>query len=620
MSPSGFIYRFPAREIKIGDCSLGGKNPIRLQSMTNTNTLDVKATAVQSIRIIEAGADYVRISAPSLEAAHKLKEIKTEIRKAGFTTPIVADIHFNPEVALVAATLVEKIRINPGNYTRGLSRNKTTFTEEETRQHLELTAQRLKPLVKVCREYGTAIRIGTNMGSISPRIIARYGNTPIAMVQSTLEFLRIFREMNFHNLVISLKASKPLLMIQAYEEMVEKMIENNMDYPLHIGITEAGEGENGRIKSALGICTLLNKGIGDTLRVSLTEDPELEIPFAKIIADNFQNAFTAREATQSFKLKKTVIADKKISIFNDHKYAVVIENLPEKLPGPADSEGGINYHPDSTQTSQELTRTADLYFTRVPDEKNHFKDHKYIIPATNWVKNHAPNTFPIFNYDEWKKINYTLNTGFFLNFSPLVNPEYIPLTGINKPLAMVADMNKPAHHTELVKLILTCKTINLPVIVRMSFSESDPDSFIVSFAEQLGPLLLEQKIQGLWIDAPALNQSVTELIFGFLQSSGLRITATEFISCPTCARTSFDLQKVLHEIQKKTSHLPGLKIAVMGCVVNGPGEMADADFGYVGAGNGKIHLYQGKTPVRRNMDPDEAVGALLEILMVNGYL
>ncbi|MFN2396861.1 MAG: flavodoxin-dependent (E)-4-hydroxy-3-methylbut-2-enyl-diphosphate synthase, partial [Bacteroidales bacterium] len=270
------IKRFPSHVVHIGNRPLGGEYPIRLQSMTSTDTMDVKATLAQTIRIIEAGADYVRISAPNMQAAHKLKEIKAGLRNAGFSHPLIADIHFNPEVALLAARYVEKVRINPGNYIRGTSGKKTEYSDAEKEAELALALERLKPLTDVCREHGTAIRIGTNMGSLSTRIVLHYGNTPEGMVMATFEFLQLFKELDFHNLVVSLKASKPMIMVQAYEQMVDKMLQNNMSYPLHIGITEAGEGENGRIKSALGICNLLNKGIGDTLRVSLTEEPELD--------------------------------------------------------------------------------------------------------------------------------------------------------------------------------------------------------------------------------------------------------------------------------------------------------------------------------------------------------
>jgi (E)-4-hydroxy-3-methylbut-2-enyl-diphosphate synthase len=610
------ISRFPTREIIIGDRSLGGVHPIRLQSMTNTNTLDVKATAAQCIRIIEAGADYVRISAPSMEAAHKLKEIKSELRAAGFTNPLVADIHFNPEVALIAATLVEKIRINPGNYTGGLSKTQTSFSEKEIMQHLEQTAIRLKPLVEVCRQHGTAIRIGTNMGSLSPRIVAQYGNTPKAMVQSTFEFLQIFQELDFHNLVVSLKVSKPLTMVQSYEGMVEKMLEHNMNYPLHIGITEAGEGENGRIKSALGICSLLNKGIGDTLRVSLTEDPEFEIPFARTLAMPYQKAFSKK--TDNYHLQKLKMSEKAISILDNHCKAIVVESFSEFTKNTfIQNPGEIDYHPITlkNQTTQELS--ADLVFCDTMDEAASLQNKAVLIPVDKWVENSNQSFFPWVRLASWEKHSSLVNRNVFVHIK---QPE-IPQTVFDKerPYGCIVEFNDITDINYTSAIINYFQTQDIPLVIKAKLPATNADEFICELSGFTADMLIGKKIQGLWIDTQDLIKDKAKILFGFLQSSGLRITRTEFISCPTCARTSFDLQKVLHDVQKETSCFPGLKIAVMGCVVNGPGEMADADFGYVGAGNGKIHLYKGKTPVKRNIDPKDALATLLELLKEHGY-
>jgi (E)-4-hydroxy-3-methylbut-2-enyl-diphosphate synthase len=610
------ISRFPTREIIIGDRPLGGVHPIRLQSMTSTNTLDVKATAAQCIRIIEAGADYVRISAPSVEAAHKLKEIKSELRAAGFTNPLVADIHFNPEVALIAATLVEKIRINPGNYTGGLSKTQTSFSEKEIMQHLEQTAIRLKPLVEVCRQQGTAIRIGTNMGSLSPRIVAQYGNTPQAMVQSTFEFLQIFQELGFHNLVVSLKVSKPLTMVQSYEGMVEKMLEHNMNYPLHIGITEAGEGENGRIKSALGICSLLNKGIGDTLRVSLTEDPEFEIPFARTLAMPYQKAFSKK--TDNYHLQKQKMSEKAISILDNHCKAIVVESFSEFTKNTfIQNPGEIDYHPITlkNQTTQELS--ADLVFCDTVDQAETLHGKAALLSIDHRNDTAGENIFPLIPVPSWEQHDRALQQKAFIHIQ---QPE-LPLFDFSeyKPYACIVEFND-INDTAYISKIINCFTqVNIPLIIKTKLAATEADECISELAGFAADMLIGKKIQGLWIDTQDLIKEKTKILFGFLQSSGLRITRTEFISCPTCARTSFDLQKVLHDVQKETSCFPGLKIAVMGCVVNGPGEMADADFGYVGAGNGKIHLYKGKTPVRRNIDPKDALATLLELLKEHGY-
>lgn len=614
------LSRFPTMEVKIGNLALGGSNPIRLQSMTNTNTLDVKATIAQSIRIIEAGADYVRISAPSIEAAHKLREIKSGIRKAGYNHPLIADIHFNPEVALVAATIVEKIRINPGNYHSGIPRNKTSFSPEEIQVQLHQTAQRLKPLIELCKQNGTAIRIGTNMGSLSPRIVVQYGNTPLGMVHSTLEFLKIFQEYDFHNIVVSLKASKPIVMIQAYEQMVEKMLENRMHYPLHIGITEAGEGENGRIKSALGISTLLNKGIGDTLRVSLTEEPEHEIPFAEKLSKPFQRTFTQKTEKGSFYLKKMEGSTKELTVFDDNCKSIVIENYTRSVDYAAPLRENINYHPEFSQNSQEMDHKPDLLYCKSWEEASTITDQKFILPFSEWRDSSFPNGFPIYSAKEWEENAPSNPSRFFLlvTGNDIIHPS-ANFAESPKPLACIIDFDLFDNSQSIEELTRKFHYQNLPVIMKKSYQSADADSFIIDCAGTFGGLLIEQKLQGVWVDAPFLKMNLSKILYGFLQSAGIRITRTEFISCPTCARTSFDLQKVLQQIQERTSHIPGLKIAVMGCVVNGPGEMADADFGYVGAGNGKIHLYKGKKPVRRNIDPKDALNVLLEILKENGF-
>jgi (E)-4-hydroxy-3-methylbut-2-enyl-diphosphate synthase len=460
------------------------------------------------------------------------------------------------------------------------------------------------------------------MGSLSPRIVAKYGNTPLAMVESTLEFLHIFRELEFNDLVISLKASKPLIMVQAYEGMVEKMIENNMDFPLHIGITEAGEGENGRIKSALGICTLLNKGIGDTLRVSLTEDPELEIPFAKKLADPYQEHFIANDTPDAYQIIKTSISDQVTTVFNDQHKAIVIgpcwdENLQFH---PVNDFPGNSIHKSTALPDPVEDRKPDLWFCQNTNCASRNVNAKFIVPEQEWVKNQMQNIYPVFTFQTLSEIKYSFCRDYFLDLSENELPDNLSFTYLNNPLAIIA-MPEQIFSGKADKAFFGKKPgIPIPIIAKKFFDEKEADELICSIARSFGPLLTGQEIQGVWVEAPNLNSELDNIIFGFLQSSGLRITNTEFISCPTCARTSFDLQSVLKQIQERTSGIPGLKIAVMGCVVNGPGEMADADFGYVGAGNGKIHLYKGKTAIRKNIDPENAVNALVEILKENGYL
>jgi (E)-4-hydroxy-3-methylbut-2-enyl-diphosphate synthase len=594
---------------------MGGHQPIRLQSMTNTNTLDVKATVDQSIRIIEAGADYVRISAPNMAAAEALREINKGLRKAGYNNPLIADIHFNADVALKAAQYVSKVRINPGNYTGNSAVGKIDFSALDIEQEKERIYNRLKPLVQICQQNGTAIRIGTNLGSLSHRIIAQYGNTPLGMVNATFEFLEIFRELGFSNLVISLKASKPLIMIQAYEGMVVKMLENNMSYPLHIGITEAGEGENGRIKSALGICSLLNKGIGDTLRVSLTEDPEKEIPFAMKLSSVYQIPFTKINSNKNFTIYESDFSSDEIIFPNIKRKALVISEISSS----ATSVSFTSWNNENTTEPAPNDRTADYYFARNGQIPSIHPNNQFLIPVNNWLKNPVSNAIPVIEINEGVLPDIPENADRFFyriscqdNISPSSVMKHHALMGI------IANMNL-CDEVEIQQWINFSQQNQIPIIIQKSFPTADSNELISHLAIFSGNHLLEKKIQGLWINAPAIKENVTDLAFGFLQSAGLRLTRTEYISCPTCARTSYDLLQVLKNVQKHTSHLPGLKIAVMGCIVNGPGEMADADFGFVGTGSGKLHLYKGKNPVKKNIDPVDAPKALIEILKENGY-
>ncbi|TVQ18741.1 MAG: 4-hydroxy-3-methylbut-2-en-1-yl diphosphate synthase [Bacteroidetes bacterium] len=611
------ITRFPSHEVIIGERPLGGLNPIRLQSMTNTNTLDVEATIAQSIRIIEAGADYVRIAAPNIRAAEALKEIKNGIRKAGFSHPLIADIHFNAEVALTAARYVEKVRINPGNYTGGASRIKTHITKEYLAREKEQLYTRLKPLVQACKEHGTAIRIGTNLGSLSPAIINRFGNSPEGMVQATLEFLEAFRELDFHQLVISLKASKPIVMVQAYERMVELMLENQMTYPLHIGITEAGEGENGRIKSALGICNLLNKGIGDTLRVSLTEAPELEIPFAGKLSSVYQIPFTLPDNDKKYLLKKSCFSSEEILVTEEKLKAVVIaetHNEQKTAQYHSSSPGSIIAKLPEAHTMADFCFTASAIASRPSFGKQWLVTPQTAkeLPGQNvtlLIEMGSEKIPPIPNYV----------SGFFIRGCCKDPIRHTQAMNDKRFLGLVADMNSCNEEVNLDAWVAFSQQNQVPLILRRSFQTADSDELISHFAMFAGNYLMEKKIQGIWIHAPFIKEDVTGIAFGFLQSAGLRITKTEFISCPTCARTSFDLQSVLKQVQKVAKGWPGLKIAVMGCVVNGPGEMADADFGFVGTGAGKLHLYKGQKILKKNIEISEAPQALLHVLKEAGY-
>ncbi len=614
------IVRFPSREISIGDRPLGANNPIRLQSMTNTPASDIESTVSQCIRIIEAGADYVRISTPNLNSAQEIMSVKKKLRTCGYTNPLIADVHFNPEVALIAARHVEKIRINPGNYTGAVSKHKINFSDQEIEETLEKTRNKIKPLVDVCKDNGTAIRIGTNMGSLSPRIISQHGNTPGAMVASTLEFLEIFSSLNFHNLVISLKTSKPLTMIQAYEEMVEKMLELGMDYPLHVGITEAGEGENGRIKSALGICTLLNKGIGDTVRVSLTEKPENEIPFAKKLTSIYQIPFAEKREKESFNLRKLGISKHELYPLGDKRRALVVEeSCPENITKETVATNIDIIEKNKREDSRIQTNKADVFVIKKTSEAGRYSESFFLLSTNNSSMVGNDKTIVLRSNLKGLINESDKNDGIWVKVSCPPDDSTAKDMQKNRPGTILIDLNGCENITSLEKLVGFCHEEKIPAVLKKVIQTSDADELICNIAILAGEYLLEKKIHGLWISSPSLKDKTTDICFGFLQSAGLRITKTEFISCPTCARTSFDLEKVLKDVRQHTSAIPGLKIAVMGCVVNGPGEMADADFGFVGAGNGKLHLYKGKDPFMKNISPDDASSVLMEVLQRNGY-
>jgi len=609
------ITRFPTHEVIVGDRPLGDHNPLRLQSMTNTHTMDVKATVAQSIRIIEAGADYVRISTPNKESAEKLKEIKKQIRNSGFSQPLIADVHFKPEVALLAARLVEKVRINPGNYTKSPPGYQSQGQDAEK----DAIAKRLRPLLQTCREYGTAIRIGTNFGSLSPRMVEKYGNTPQAMIEATFEFLQIIQQENFQNLVISLKASNPKVMIEAYEGMVKKMLDHQMTYPLHIGITEAGEGENGRIKSALGITSLLNKGIGDTIRVSLTEAPENEIPFATKLSSLYQIPFTEKHNC-SFELKELTPAKKQLTLFDKQTKAIVVEDYEKACIQPYPEKGLISYHEDPETVSQTAETFPDIYYTSNPQLPAANPEKKFLIPHNKGFKKTLSNIFPLIEHGDnlWKDNSFPGNCFVVVNNSR--QSRDISFQAGSSPAGIIVDMDNCPKSTIPQSWINFAQKNEIPLIIKKEFNTRDTSEMICHAAMLVGEYLLESKIQGLWISSPKIRESNRELIFGFLQSAGLRITQTEYISCPTCSRTSYDLQSLLKDLQQNTSGIPGIKIAVMGCVVNGPGEMADADFGFVGTAHGKVHLYQKKHPIIKNIEPRKACSVLLKVLKEQGYM
>jgi len=623
--------RFRTREVAIGDVPLGGDQPIRLQSMTTTDTLDTKATVEQSIRMIEAGCEYVRITAPSLKEAQNLENIKKELRARGYRTPIVADIHFTPNAAELAARIVEKVRVNPGNYADKKKFEHIDYTDAAYDAELERIRRRFTPLIGVCKEYGTAMRIGTNHGSLSDRILSRYGDTPLGMVESAMEFLRICRDENYHSIVLSMKASNPQVMVQAYRLLVARMIAEQMNYPLHLGVTEAGDGEDGRIKSAAGIGTLLEDGLGDTVRVSLTEDPEFEIPVARALVERYtkraphapiaelrQQNGTVRLHYSPYEYTRRESGE--VLNTGGHQVPRVIADLSQREITPAALFAvGYNYSVplDKWNLGDQAcdfvyagSRTVDF---EIPGTLGIICDQAVWKNAKEKVR-HYPlmSAEDYFNGERSAALNFVL-----LDTATLFN---LDLSRFGPDAVFVFETTNAHAMPELrhMFIYLQEKNCKIPVIIRRNFSGLDEDHFRLYAATDAGGLLLDGFGEGLWLRSDLAPAVVNSTAFGILQATRTRISKTEYISCPSCGRTLFDLQETTNKIRKRTEHLKGVKIGIMGCIVNGPGEMADADYGYVGTGPGKITLYKGKQVVKRNIEEKDAVEALVELIREHG--
>ena len=650
--------RLKTREVKIGDLLLRNFHPIRVQTMTTTDTMNTLATVEQSIRCIEAGAELVRITAPSKNDAENLLPIKNELRKRGYHTPLVADIHFTPNAAEIAARIVEKVRVNPGNYVDKKKFELIEYTDADYAEEIDRIRERFTPLIKICREYGTAMRIGTNHGSLSDRIMSRYGDTPTGMVESAMEFLRVARNESYHNIVLSMKSSNPQVMVQAYRLLVKTMFDEFGEcYPLHLGVTEAGDGEDGRIKSAVGIGTLLEDGLGDTIRVSLTEDPELEIPVCKDLV----RRYTSRQLTVNSQQPIPLVDKLSYDPFNYQRresfevgnigakhVPVVIADLSkmEKITPVHLQSVGYTYDEPSDKWNIS-DAAADYIFTghqllnfALPGTL------KVIVFPEAWTRaKDKTKYFPIYQdrgYAESEiksdQMNFVMvdcfNDGadsfIYLDNLAIDHTAVICLSSINKnALQSVRRM-----YAELM-----CRGIKNPVINITDSNWQTADEHLIHFATETGALLLEGMGDGICLgmtkrsyDQLAVsyqqmnasgrnytsNQTIEQFInntsFGILQATRTRISKTEYISCPSCGRTLFDLQETTARIRSRTNHLKGVKIAIMGCIVNGPGEMADADFGYVGSGPGKITLYRGKEIVKRNVNSEVAVDELIGLL------
>ena len=622
--------RFITREVKVGEIGIGGNNPIRIQTMTTTDTMDTAATVAQSIRCIEAGAELVRITAPSIREAENLKNIKHELRIQGYKTPLVADIHFTPNAAEIAARIVEKVRVNPGNYADKKKFETLDYTDAEYNAELDRIREKFTPLVKICKEYGTAMRVGTNHGSLSDRIMSRYGDTPTGMVMSAFEFLQIAEENNYYDIVLSMKASNPEVMIQAYRLLVNKMMETGRNYPIHLGVTEAGDGEDGRIKSAIGIGSLLEDGIGDTIRVSLTEEPELELPVARLLADRYSDK---RIISGIPGIKENPIdpftynKNKSIAINNigGHHTSIVIADLGNEQSITPKSLSVIGYQYDAALDKWHIGDMAADYIYlgkkkigfSLPGTLSVILDYKAWLNH-DLEERHYP-LFTIEDYLSTEKKSPVLN---FVSFDLYDITEELLEQLQNDTTAIIVletDTFNGMIEQRRACFELLNERIQNPVIIHRNYDDLKPDELRLYSSTDIGALLLDGFGDGVWLTAQnQLPIVLNQLSFGILQGTRRRISKTEYISCPSCGRTLFNLQETTAKIRLHTSHLKGVKIAIMGCIVNGPGEMADADYGYVGSGVGKITLYKGKEVVKRGVDAAIAVDELIQLIKDNG--
>lgn len=628
--PSAHQYqRFETREVKVGAIAIGGNNPIRLQSMTTTDTMDTAGTVEQSVRMIEAGCELVRITAPSKKEAENLSEIKRRLVELGYDTPLVADIHFTPNAAEIAARIIEKVRVNPGNYADKKKFENIEYTDDTYQTELERIRKRFAPLVTICKENGTAMRIGTNHGSLSDRIMSRYGDTPLGMVESAMEFLRICRDMDYHDVVLSMKASNTQIMVQAYRLLVNHMMKEGMNYPLHLGVTEAGDGEDGRIKSAVGIGTLLEDGLGDTVRVSLTEEPEAEIPVARQLVERYQKRTSlpmeeVPRATDPFSYNRR--KSHAIKNIGDRNVPVVIHDLSDR-----DKINPASLYPCGYNYSLKIDKwnLADNACDYIFAGKNTVT---FEVPGTlgilhdyaTWKNEQSKERrYPVLTLSEWQD-----NLDEFNQTMPFVRAKLSDLSlavieqlkaSENTVLLLETDNphGMPEQRAAFFKLMHNnCDT---PVVIANSYALTDTDRFMLYSATDFGGLLLEGLGDGIWLTANKIPlQNRNQTAFGILQATRTRISRTEYISCPSCGRTLFDLQQTTAKIRERTNHLKGVKIGIMGCIVNGPGEMADADYGYVGTGPGKITLYKEKEVVKRNVPSEKAVDELIELIKEHG--
>ena len=592
--------------VAIGDTPLGSDYPIRVQSMTNTSTNDIEASVAQCRRIADAGADYVRLTAQGVREADNIGEIRSRLRAEGCMVPLVADIHFNPKAAFEAAQKTDKVRINPGNFVDAARTfKKLTYTDEEYRQELQRIHDALVPFIALCREHHTAVRLGVNHGSLSDRIMSRYGDTPAGMVESVMEFLRVFVAENFLNVVISIKASNTVVMVETVRRLVRAMDAEDMHFPLHLGVTEAGDGEDGRIKSAVGIGTLLAEGLGDTIRVSLSEEPEAEIPVARKLVDYITSRAGHKPIEGGFSkgydpvCPQRRVTNEVAGVMGGRMKPIVIADLASK-----DLKGKMR---------------PDFFFAAngCPDDCG---NDRYIVPQALYKG--CANESPLFTLAEIEALQACKAPLKWLVVSDDVAIEKLePLRGDTATALIVepTNVNVPAGEQALLHA-LTDAGITLPAVIKNTYSDTNDEWLQVKAGADFGTLLLNGFSDGIWLSAPGFADAdrVVRYELGILQASRLRMSKTEFISCPGCGRTLYDLQTTVKRVKEATSHLSHLKIGIMGCIVNGPGEMADADYGYVGAAAGKISLYKNKECVERNIPEAEAIPRLIALIKANG--
>lgn len=626
--------------VQIGDVIVGGDNPIVVQSMTTVDTMDTQGSIEECIRMIKSGCQLVRITAPSIKEAENLRHIKDGLLKRGYNTPLVADIHFTPNAAEVAAGIVEKVRINPGNYADKKKFEVYDYSDETYQAELDRIRERFLPLVNICKKNGTAMRIGTNHGSLSDRIMSRYGDTPLGMVESALEFLRICEDESYYNIVISMKSSNTQVMVQAYRLLVQKLDEGGFKpYPLHLGVTEAGEAEDGRIKSAVGIGALLEDGLGDTVRVSLTEDPEFEAPVVKSLINRYEN----RPGHETI----AEINDYPINPFEYTKreaFEVVNfggGNVPRVITD-------LSVLPQLTE--KELKHVGHFYLPELDKWKMNDQGCDYVYSGSNPISFMLPNglkeiqdaavwqkardqknTFPLYRLESFRDANIFHPALNFLSISDQEVTEAIPLIRGRKDVVILLSTDNqhtlPALRRAFVSFLQE-KVAN-PIVVQVSYPRLETDQVMLFPATDVGGLLIDGLGDGIMLGLGAYSGDLRDDVlaqvkvhnavsFGVLQAARTRMSKTEYISCPSCGRTLFDLQETTAMIRKRTDHLKGVKIGIMGCIVNGPGEMADADYGYVGSGKGKITLYKGKEVMKKSVPSEKAVDELIEIIRKDG--